>query len=123
MKIVIPVAEYRGLESQVHGHFGSAPAFAFVDTDTMTVVSLANNDHDHIHGRCNPVKALMGKKPDAVIVGGIGSGALHGLRSAGIKVYCFGGGIVAEAVCQFKSGALSEMDATASCIGHVCGSR
>ena len=30
MKVCIPVSEQRGLESPVHGHFGSAPAFLAV---------------------------------------------------------------------------------------------
>ena len=120
MKICIPVAEYYGLESPVYGHFGSAPCFALVDTDSMAVERLANRDIDHIHGACNPVKAIAGAKPDAVIVGGIGTGALLGLAAAGIKVYRAGGGTVADAVRQFKTAELPEIQEDGACAGHSC---
>ncbi|MBU4199967.1 MAG: NifB/NifX family molybdenum-iron cluster-binding protein [Verrucomicrobia bacterium] len=121
MKIAIPVAEYRGLESPVYGHFGSAAAFALVDAETLAVAPLANRDQGHIHGACSPINALAGAKPDAVIVNGIGAGALLGLHSAGIKVYRFAGGTVAEAVRQLQAGALPEMDENAVCVGHADG--
>ena len=44
MKMCIPVSEVRGLESPVHGHFGSAPAFLAVDSETMAVETLSNGD-------------------------------------------------------------------------------
>ncbi len=118
MKIAIPVADYRGLESAVYGHFGSAPAFALVDSETMSVEAMVNQNQAHVHGACSPMKALAGARPDAVIVGGIGTGALLGLHSAGIKVYCSMGGTVAQAVTQLKAGELAEMDERGACAGH-----
>ena len=118
MKIAIPVADYRGLESAVYGHFGSAPTFALVDSETMSVEAMGNQNQAHVHGACSPMKALAGARPDAVIVGGIGTGALLGLRSAGMKVYCSLGGTVAQAVSQLKAGELAEMDERGACAGH-----
>ena len=117
MKVCVPVEEYRGLESAVHGHFGSAPQFAMVETDSMLVEPLSNGDHGHVHGACSPVHALAGAKPDAVIVGGMGAGALRGLSSLGVRVYRCAGGTVAEAVSRLKAGELTEMDEQAAC-GH-----
>jgi len=118
MKIAIPVAEYRGLESPVYGHFGSAPAFALVDSETMSIEAIGNRDHDHTHGACSPMKALAGARPDAVIVGGIGTGALLGLRAAGINVYRCIGGTVADAVRQIKAAELEEIQEDGACAGH-----
>jgi len=118
MKVCIPVAEYRGLDSVVYGHFGSAPVFALADTETLAVEPLVNCDHDHIHGACSPIKALAGANPDAVVVGGIGVGALRGLHSLGIKVFRCVGGTVADAIRQLKAGELIEMDERAVCGGH-----
>jgi predicted Fe-Mo cluster-binding NifX family protein len=118
MRIAIPVAKYCGLESTVYGHFGSAPVFALVDTETLSVEAIGNCDHAHVHGACSPMKALSGARPAAVIVGGIGAGALLGLREAGIKVYRASGGTVADAVRQFKSAALPEIEADGACAGH-----
>jgi len=118
MKIAIPVAEYSGLKSPVYGHFGSAPVFALVDTETMSVEPIGNRDHGHVHGQCSPMKALAGARPDAIIVGGIGMGALLGLREAGIKVYRCIGGTVEEAVRQLKDEALQEIEENGACAGH-----
>lgn len=121
MKVCIPVEKYCGLDSQVHGHFGSAPGFALVETKSMSVQLLSNGDHDHVHGACSPVRALAGAQPDAVIVGGMGVGALRGLRSLGIRVFRSGGGTVADAVRQLTAGELMEMDEVAACGGHGSG--
>lgn len=119
MKICIPVSEYRGLESPVYGHFGSADCFVLVDTDTMKAECLSNRDRTHTHGACSPMKALAEAKPDAVLVGGIGPGALVGLRQAGITVCRAPGGSLAGALRLFKAGELEELDAEATCDGHT----
>ena len=119
MKVCIPVSEYLGLESPVHGHFGSAPCFISVDTETMAVEELSNRDRAHVHGACSPVKALAGVKPDAVLVGGLGAVALLGLRQAGILVYLAPDGTVAEALRLLIAGKLEELEATATCPGHA----
>lgn len=118
MKIGIPVAEYHGLDSQVYGHFGSAPGFALVDSENLSIEPVSNRDHDHVHGACSPVRALAGAKPDVVVVGGMGAGALRGLRSLGIRVYRCSGGTIAEAVRQLRTGELAELDDSAVCAGH-----
>jgi len=121
MKVAVPVGEYNGLKSKVYGHFGSAPAFAIVDSETLTVEPIDNQNLDHEHGACSPMKALAGARPDVVIVGGMGAGALMGLRAAGIKVYHSSGGTVEQAVSLLKAGELVEMDERASCAGHAGG--
>ena len=121
MKICIPVEEYRGLDSLVYGHFGSAPVFALVDSDTLAVESINNGDNGHQHGACSPLKAIAGQRVDAVIVGGIGPGAIRGLQAAGIEVFRFIGGTVADAVQQFKDGALSALTLDHACGGHGSG--
>jgi len=121
MKVAVPVAEDYGLESLVYGHFGSAPIFVLVDSDTMSVESLGNRDQGHVHGQCSPMQALAGRSPDAVLVGGIGVGAVRGLRVAGIKVYRCSGGTVAQAIGQLKAGELPEINEDAACPGHAGG--
>lgn len=118
MKLAIPVAEDLGLESPVYGHFGSAPTFVLVDSETMSVESLGNQDQAHVHGQCRPMHALAGLSPDAVVVGGIGAGALRGLRAAGIKVYRCDGGTVMDAVRLVQSGGLPEVREDDACAGH-----
>ena len=121
MKVCIPVEEYHGLESAVYGHFGSAPVFALVDTETMAVEPIGNRDQDHQHGACKPLRAIAGRQINAVIVGGIGPGAIRGLQSVGIQVFRFIGGTAAEAVAQFKAGALPMLTLDGACGGHADG--
>lgn len=122
MKIGIPVAEFCGLDSLVYGHFGSAPTFVLVDSETLAVEALGNQDRAHVHGQCSPIKALAGAKPEAVVVGGIGAGALLGLREAGIKVYRSAGATVADVVALLKKGDLKEVSWEDACTGHGHGS-
>jgi predicted Fe-Mo cluster-binding NifX family protein len=118
MKVCIPVAEVEGWESRVYGHFGSAPIFVQVDLDTMSLESLGNQNQAHEHGQCRPMQALAGARPDAVVVGGIGAGALLGLQQAGIKVYQGAGGTVAEVVELLQKGGLPEIAREQACGGH-----
>ena len=121
MKLCIPVAENQLQNSIVYGHFGSAPLFLLVDSETLAVEPLVNHDEHHVHGACNPLKALAGRAVDAVIVGGIGAGAVRGLRQAGIAVYRSPAQTVTAAVAQFNASELPELDVQHACGGHAAG--
>ena len=119
MKVCLPISKNLGLDSPVHGHFGSAPGFLAVDTETLAAEAILNANLGHAHGGCSPVKALAGYRPDAVLVGGLGAGALAGLRQMGVRVYLVPPGTAAEAVQAFKEGRLRELTDTATCGGHA----
>ncbi|MDO5011636.1 MAG: NifB/NifX family molybdenum-iron cluster-binding protein [Intestinibacter bartlettii] len=87
MKVCIPVEENKGMESVPYGHFGSAPEFVICDLDSKEIKSINNGDLGHEHGKCQPLKALKGQEVDAIIVGGIGAGAITKLNAMGTKVY------------------------------------
>lgn len=109
MKICFPVTANQGLESKVFDHFGSAQRFVLVDTETDALLSIDNDDQHHAHGACNPLKALAGNQVDAIVVGGIGGGALAKLNRAGVRVYSSQAATVGENVALFKSGAFREL--------------
>ena len=119
MIICFPVTEARGLESEVYGHFGSAPAFLLVDTTSRAVKRIDNRDIHHAHGACNPLKALGSHGGvDAVVVGGIGRGALMGLTSAGVKVYRASAPTAAGNLEMLLGRRLEEITPAAACAGH-----
>jgi predicted Fe-Mo cluster-binding NifX family protein len=118
MKICFPVAENQGMESEVYGHFGSAPQFLVVDTETHKISTLNNGDEHHAHGACQPLKALGGQEVDGVVVGGIGGGALMGLNRAGLKVYQAQGSTIAENMACFALNGLTVMTPAQTCGGH-----
>ena len=78
MRIAVPIKEDRGLESTVHGHFGSAPIFARVDSETMEFKAFQNRNLEHAHGMCNlginhrngvsGAEAVFPRTPDHIVV-------------------------------------------------------
>lgn len=121
MNVAFPVEKDNGMASPVFGHFGSAPYFILVESDNGTVESIGNRDRIHVHGQCQPLAALSGRIVDAVVVGGIGAGALMKLNNSGIRVYRAVEGTVSENLALFKSGRLPEMDFDKTCAGHQGG--
>ncbi len=119
MKLCFPVKEVSGLESEVYGHFGSAPAFIIVDSVTKEAKVIHNADRHHAHGMCNPAGALEGHEVDAVIVGGIGGGALMKLNMAGIDVYRAMAKTVRVNIELFGSEALPSFQPGNVCGGHT----
>lgn len=118
MKVCFPVAQDEGFESKVYGHFGSAPMFIVVDTELKEAKALDNSDKGHGHGSCRPLKALGGEQVDAIVVGGIGAGALQGLNRAGLKVYQAQGSTVADNITYIAEKGLSEIASNQVCGGH-----
>jgi predicted Fe-Mo cluster-binding NifX family protein len=121
MKICFPVEQANGLESTVYGHFGSAPAFVIIDTERANDVTVANANRVHEHGACNPIMAMGGASVDAVVVGGIGAGAIGKLNGLGVRVFRAAAGTVRENLSLFSAGSLPEMTVDHACGGHAHG--
>jgi predicted Fe-Mo cluster-binding NifX family protein len=121
MKVCFPVQKDDGVESVVYGHFGSAPAFIVVDTEIDKNVTVNNRDLNHVHGACNPIQAIGGLKPDAVVVGGIGAGAITRLNAEGIKVYRSTADTVKQNLDLLKESKLPELSVRNACGGHQQG--
>lgn len=120
MKVCFPVSApgSNPLESRVYGHFGSAPGFVIVDSATRVICDVVNRDQTHAHGACNPLRALGGQMVDAVVVGGIGTGALMGLLRAGVKVYQSQAGTIDTNLTLLERNQLSLLQPEQVCGGH-----
>ena len=118
MKMCFPVESDKGLDSEVFGHFGSAPLFVVFDTETKSIAKINNQDLGHVHGMCDPLKALDGKMVDVIIVGGIGAGAINKLNAMRIKVYKALKVTVQDNIKLFESNTMSEMTLKQTCGGH-----
>jgi predicted Fe-Mo cluster-binding NifX family protein len=121
MKVCFAVEKDEGIGSAVYGHFGSAPVFVMVDTESGNVVSVGNRDMIHVHGACNPIAAIGGRGVDAVVVGGIGAGALNRLNAEGIQVHAAVAETVAGNLDLLKEGRLPVLTLQHSCAGHAGG--
>jgi predicted Fe-Mo cluster-binding NifX family protein len=117
MKIAFPSQENNGIESRVYGHFGSARYFVLVDTEEDSTEIIENPDRVHLHGHCQPMKALDGRRVDAVIVGG----ALRKLLLEGIKAYRAAEGSVQDNLELLTSGKLTVFTPDQTCAGHGIG--
>jgi predicted Fe-Mo cluster-binding NifX family protein len=121
MKVCFAVQKDEGIDSTVYNHFGSAPAFVVVDTELQKAVTVNNGDAHHEHGACNPIMAIGGQDVDAVVVGGIGAGAIRGLNAAGIKVYGSVKDTVKDNLALFIENKLPELSTLNACGGHQGG--
>jgi predicted Fe-Mo cluster-binding NifX family protein len=118
MKVGFAVQVNEGLDSIVYAHFGSAPAFVIVDTDLQQISAVNNSNEHHVHGACNPVMALGGNSIDAMVVGGIGPGAIMKLNAMGVKVYRAGAPTVKENIALLGNKGLQELSMDDSCQEH-----
>jgi predicted Fe-Mo cluster-binding NifX family protein len=118
MKVCFPVKNTQSLDSEVYGHFGSAPAFVLVDTETKEAATITNGDQHHAHGMCSPLRALGGHEINCVVVGGIGGGALMKLGQAGITVYKALGLTVQDNLDLLQAGSLPVFQPGHVCAGH-----
>ncbi|WP_195514983.1 NifB/NifX family molybdenum-iron cluster-binding protein [Paraclostridium bifermentans] len=120
MKVCFPVKSNEGMSSIPYNHFGSAPEFVICDLESNDVKTIGNGDLGHEHGKCQPIKALSGEVVDAVVVGGIGKGAIVKLNSMGIKVYQAIEGNIEENINSLKNGELKEFDSNHTCNHDGC---
>lgn len=118
MKICFPVQKNEGLSSTVYNHFGSAPVFLIFDTGTDSIEAVDNRDQHHARGACNPMKALDNRNVDAIVVGGIGAGALTRLNEMGIRVHRAQAETINENLSIFNTGSLPELTLQGCCGGH-----
>lgn len=113
----IPIAVDHGLDSKLLNHFGSAPLFAIVDLEARTV-NILDNSGVHGHGGCAPVEALASHHVEAVIVGGIGSGAIRRLAAYGIPAYKGHLGPISRLIDEYVNGTLEPCGLSDGCAGH-----
>ena len=118
MKIGFAVHSDQGIESKVYDHFGSAPTFIIVDTETKDPIRVDNKDMNHVHGACNPIMALDGRSVEAMVVGGIGAGAINKLNAMGVKVYAAAAPTVKENLDLLIGNRLQELSVYNACQAH-----
>lgn len=119
MKIAFPIEKDNGLDSELYGHFGSAPFFAVVDDGAGSFAAVANGQHGHAHGQCQPTAGLTELDVQAVVCAGMGMRAVQKLNEIGISVYLAAGArTVAEALAEFKAGRLPLFQPGDACQHH-----
>lgn len=118
MILCMPILENLGTSSPLCTHFGSAPQFLLVDTADRSHHAIPNLNVNHAHGMCQPLRSLEGERFDAIIVAGIGGGAIAKINAVGIPVYLSNAPTVSEAILAFEQGQLQEATAANACRHH-----
>ncbi|KYH42828.1 MAG: hypothetical protein AYL33_000160 [Candidatus Bathyarchaeota archaeon B63] len=88
-RVVIPISEDRGVDSQLSSHFGRAPFFAVFElSEDGQVLSYraVPNDSEHFGGVGLPPDRILQLEPDAVITYGMGPRALSRFQNARVAV-------------------------------------
>jgi len=118
MKICFPVSESNGVMSRIYGHFGSAPYYIIIDDQDHFIHVVENHDVYHQKNQCSPLRGLMGRKVDSVVVNGIGTGAYKKLDALGVKVFQAVSGTVQQNFELYSCNQLSQIDHAHTCSGH-----
>lgn len=120
MKLCIPVGKDEGVESEIYGHFGSAPWFLLYDCESKAVEALANAKVEHEHGQCRPMDLLANRGIAAVVCKGMGRNAVNAVQQQEVKVFTTAAATVRGAIDDFMAGRLIKLDPENSCQGHAC---
>lgn len=118
MRICIPTADERGLDSRLYDHFGSAPYYAVVDTESGDVDMVRNTGHHHGHGHCRPIAHIDTSRAEAVVCQGMGKRAVASLEKGGVEVWVTSADTVRDAVTGVRDGTLKKLSVEAACGGR-----
>jgi predicted Fe-Mo cluster-binding NifX family protein len=100
------------LDSPVDPRFGRCAGFVVVDTETMEASFAENPGVTSAQGAgIQAAQVVSSLGVSAVVAGNFGPNAYQALSAAGIKVYTGASGSVRDAVNQFNSGMLQEVNA------------
>jgi predicted Fe-Mo cluster-binding NifX family protein len=118
MKLAI-TSTGESLQSSVDPRFGRAKFFVLTETGANTATVLHNSVNlNAAQGTgIQAAKAIIDLSVQALITGHVGPKAFAALKAGGVAVYPIAGGTVAEALDQFRSGALHALTA-ADVEGH-----
>jgi len=111
-KIVIPVADDKGLDAVVSEHFGRAPYFASVDIDETGMIfnmAFILNRSEHFGGSGLPPDRIIAMSPGALITYGMGPRAIERFQEAGVAVLKADAGKLGEVLNAYRNNTLEEL--------------
>ncbi len=121
-RVLVPTEEAKGMESRLSPHFGRAPYFALVEFDEEKRVSRVEflpNTGEHFGGKGHAHDWVFSLRPDALVVSGIGPGALERAKSLGVPVLRGKEETLGDILTAYTEGNLEEL--TEGChTGHRC---
>ncbi len=118
IKLAIPCIGRANLQAEVSPHFGQCDSYAIVTIEGGEVKAmepLSNGEHSDCS---EPVRALLARKVNWMLVGGMGMRPYMALKDLGIEVRCAITGTVAEAIESYLKGETLPMTQDTMCKCH-----
>ena len=112
VRIVVPVSEEKGIDSQLSQHFGRAPFYAIIDLDDDGNVigqGTISNTSEHFGGVGLPPDRILQLQTKALVTYGLGSKALKMFQDAGVAVLRTEASTVREVVTAYMNNELQEL--------------
>jgi predicted Fe-Mo cluster-binding NifX family protein len=112
VRIVVPVADEKGIDAQLSQHFGRAPFYAVIDLDEKGQVigqSTVANTSEHFGGVGLPPDLILQQKPKALITYGMGPKAINIFQNAGVAVLRTEASVVRDVVTAYNNNELQEL--------------
>lgn len=112
MKIVIPVLNDAGLDSNISDHFGRVPYYLILEIDNEGKVknhSTIPNISEHRGGIGKPADHIIKLEPDAIVAKRMGPRAINLFQKAKIAVLKTGANNVINVISAYKKGELLEL--------------
>jgi len=121
MRIVYPTDEDMGYLSKRGAHFGKAKFYTIITIEEGSITDVESvQNQGHGAGACgNAVSNILNLKPDALIVGGIGTSPAQGFLKAGLNVYVDqDSSTVQESIQLFIDNKLKALHGQGTCSTH-----
>jgi predicted Fe-Mo cluster-binding NifX family protein len=112
VRIVVPVSDEKGIDSQLSQHFGRAPFYAIIDLDENCNVigkGTISNTSEHFGGVGLPPDRILQLQPKALVTYGLGSKALTMFQNAGVAVLRTEANTVKDVIEAYKNNELQEL--------------
>jgi predicted Fe-Mo cluster-binding NifX family protein len=111
-RLIVPAEDKKGLSARLAEHFGRAPYYAVVDLDDngeVANVKTVPNVGEHAGGMGYSHDHILGLKPNAIVVYGMGPRGLMSFQNAGVAVLKANAQTVGEVVEAYKQDKLQEL--------------
>ncbi len=112
MKIVIPVLNDAGLDSEVSDHFGRVPYYLLIEIDDEGNIkdhSSMPNISEHRGGFGKPADHIIKLNPDAIVAKRMGARAISLFQNAKVAVLQTDENYVRNVISAYKNGELLEL--------------
>ena len=112
MRIVIPVVDESGLETQIAEHFGRTPFFAVIDLDEngqITEQKTIPNAGEHLGGGGRRASFILNLKPNVIIAYGMGPRGLSIYQSERVAVLKANSPTVKDVIMAYNEDKLEEL--------------